>query len=175
MSTTTHAPAPLAWTRQLEQSDALGDVVDRISPTITATFGTGVRGEVLRGEWLGHALHPVLTDVVIGSWTSAVLLDLLGDEDDSRAAQRLVGIGLLAVGPTAWTGWAEWSTAGPAARRVGVVHAVTNGVAIGSFAGSWLARRRGSHRLGKGLAVVGVTALSVAGYLGGHLAHSRQA
>lgn len=92
--------------------------------------------EVLRGEWLGHALHPVMTAVVIGTWTSATLLDWLGGDDDSRAAGRLIGIGLLAAGPTAWTGWAEWSGADRAPQRVGVVHAVSNGVAIGAFAGS---------------------------------------
>ena len=82
---------------------------------------------MLRGDWLGHAVHPVLTDVVIGTWTSASVLDLLGGPDSTAAAQRLVGAGLLAVGPTAWTGWAEWSTAGPREKRVGLVHALTNG------------------------------------------------
>ena len=173
MTPTASVSPALAWTERLEESSALDAVVSRIEPTIRSTFGTGVRAEVLRGEWLGHALHPVLTDVVIGTWTSATLLDWLGGDDDSRAAGRLIGIGLLAVGPTAWTGWAEWSGADRATQRVGVVHAVTNGVAIGSFAGSWVARRRGHHRAGKGLALVGAAALGVAGYLGGHLAHAR--
>ncbi|WP_377645354.1 DUF2231 domain-containing protein [Oryzobacter terrae] len=173
MTTTDRALPVVAWTERLEASSGLEDVVARIEPTIRSTFGTGARGELLRGEWLGHALHPVLTDVVIGTWTSAVLLDWLGGSEDSRAARRLIGVGLLAVGPTAWTGWAEWSTAAPAMKRVGVVHAVTNGIAIGSFAGSFVARRRGAHRVGKGLALVGAGALTAAGYLGGHLAHSR--
>ena len=173
MTPTASALPTVAWTERLEESGALDAVVSRIEPTIRSTFGTGVRGEVLRGEWLGHALHPVLTDVVIGTWTSATLLDWLGGDEDSRAAGRLIGIGLLAVGPTAWSGWAEWSNAGRGAQRVGVVHAVTNGVAIGSFAGSWVARRRGHHRAGKGLALVGATALAAAGYLGGHIAHAR--
>ena len=31
----------------------------------------------------------------------------------------------FAVGPTAWSGWAEWTTTGPREKRVGLVHAVT--------------------------------------------------
>ena len=54
---------------------------------------------MLRGEWLGHALHPTLTDVTLGTWTSATLLDLFGGRDSSAAAQRLIGTGLLAAGP----------------------------------------------------------------------------
>ena len=137
-------------------------------------FGTGTRASVLRGEWLGHAVHPLLTDVVLGTWTSATLLDLFGGADSSAAAQRLVGTGLLAVGPTAWTGWAEWSAAGPRDKRVGLVHAVTNGVAIGVYAASWAARARGRHGAGARLALVGSAVSGVGGYLGGHLAAARK-
>ena len=50
------------------------------------TIGKAVRDAVpagpvkdaLSGIWLGHALHPLLTDLPIGTWTSAVLLDWLG-------------------------------------------------------------------------------------------------
>lgn len=160
-------------TTRLEGATGLDAAIELIEPTIRKAFGTGMRAEVLRGEWLGHALHPVLTDVVIGSWTSATVLDLLARDDDSAAARRLIGVGLLAVAPTAWSGWSEWTTRGPQAKRVGLVHAVTNGVAIGAYAGSWVARRRGAHRTGVGLALVGASAMTVAGYLGGHLAHAR--
>ena len=169
------ATGPRALTARLEAAAGLDAAVELIEPAIRTAFGTGRRAEVLRGEWLGHALHPVLTDVVIGSWSSATVLDLLAGPDDSAAARTLVGVGLLAVGPTAWSGWAEWTTRGPEAKRVGLVHAVTNGVAIGAYAGSWVARRRGAHRTGVGLALVGAAAMTAAGYLGGHLAHSRGA
>lgn len=175
MAPSDHMPRALALTARLEESDGLDAIVDLIEPTIRSAFGTGLRAELLRGDWLGHALHPVLTDVVIGSWTSATLLDLLGAAEDSGAARKLIGVGLLVVGPTAWSGWAEWTTAGPGAKRVGVVHALTNGVAIGAYAGSWVARGRGARRAGVGLALVGAAAMSAAGYLGGHLAHARGA
>jgi len=106
---------PLAivrWTLRLEQAVALDRPVQALEPSIRAAFGTGTRASILRGEWLGHAVHPLLTDVVLGTWTSATVLDFAGGRNASAAAQRLVGAGLLAVGPTAWTGWAEWSAAG---------------------------------------------------------------
>ena len=167
-------PAIVRWTRRLEDTAALDGPVAALEPAIRSAFGSGTRGAVLRGDWLGHALHPLLTDLVLGTWTSATLLDVLGGEESSAAAQRLVGTGLLAVGPTAWSGWAEWSEAGPREKRVGLVHAVTNGAAIGLYAASWVARRRGRHGSGARLALAGATATSLGAYLGGHLAAARK-
>src|SRR5690242_10504025 len=143
------SPGIVRWTLALENTSALDGPVKALEPAIRSLFATGTKGSVLRGEWLGHAVHPLLTDVVLGTWTSANVLDLIGGADSRAAAQRLIGTGLLAVGPTAWTGWAEWSEAGPREKRVGLVHAVTNGVAIGAYTASWVARRRGRH--GKGV------------------------
>ena len=166
-------PAIVGWTLRLEEAKALDAPVRAIEPAIQAAFGAGPRGSFLRGDWLGHAIHPMLTDLVLGSWTSATVLDLLGGNDSARAAQRLVGTGLLLVGPTAWTGWAEWSAAGPRDKRVGLVHAVTNGAAIGIYASSWLARRRGRHGSGVRRALAGAAVSSLGAYLGGHLAAAR--
>ncbi len=118
-------------------------------------------------------MHPTLTDLTLGTWTSASVLDLFGGPDSNAAAQRLVGAGLLTFGPTAWTGWAEWSEAGPRDKRVGLVHAVTNGVAVSLYGASWVARLRGRHSTGARLALAGAAVTSVAAYLGGHLAEAR--
>ena len=166
--------ALVRWTLRLEEARALDRPVRALEPSVRELFGTGTRGSVLRGEWLGHALHPVLTDVVLGTWTSASLLDLFGGPGSSPSAQRLVGTGLVAFGPTAWAGWAEWSAAGTRDKRVGLVHAVTNGLAVGVYTASWLARRRGRHATGAGLALVGAAVSGVGGYLGGHLAEGRK-
>jgi len=162
------------WTLALEDAAALDRPVKALEPWIENIFGTGARGSVLRGEWLGHAVHPLLTDVVLGTWTSATVLDLIGGAESASSAQRLIGTGLLAVGPTAWSGWAEWSAAGPRDKRVGLVHAVTNGVAISVYAASWLARRRGRHGAGVRLALAGAALSGAAAYLGGHLTEARK-
>lgn len=174
MSAVQRPPAIVRWTLRLEEATALDRPVRALEPSIRSVFGTGARGSVLRGDWLGHAVHPLLTDLVVGTWTSATVLDLLGGRDSSAAAQRLVGTGLLAVGPTAWTGWAEWSETGPREKRVGLVHAATNAVAISAYAASWVARMRGRHGTGVRLALVGATVSGVGAYLGGHLAAARK-
>lgn len=162
------------WTLRLEQAQSLDRVVGALEPYVRSAFGTGLRGSVLRGAWLGHAVHPLLTDLTLGTWTSASLLDLAGGTDTAAAAQRLIGAGLLTAGPTAWTGWAEWSEAGSRDKRVGVVHAVTNGVAIGIYGASWLSRRRGRHGTGARLALAGAAVSSLGAYLGGHLVGARK-
>jgi hypothetical protein len=174
MSSIERPPRIVRWTLRLEDAQGLDRPVHALEPSVQAWFGTGTRGSVLRGAWLGHAVHPILTDVVLGTWTSATVLDLLGGPDSAAAAQRLIGTGLVAVGPTAWTGWAEWSAAGSREKRVGLVHAVTNGVAIGVYAASWVARRRGRHGAGAGLALIGATVSGVGAYLGGHLVEARK-
>ena len=146
MDATAHPPLIVRATKQLENAGALDRPVRAVEPWIRSWFGSGTRGALLRGDWLGHALHPVLTDAAVGTWVSATLLDVLAGEEMSPAAQRLIGIGLLSAGPTAWTGWAEWSAGGAREKRVGLVHAVTNGVAIGAYAASWVARRGHGRR-----------------------------
>src|SRR5215472_1755611 len=54
----------------------------------------------LNGTWLGHPLHPLLTDVPIGAWTATILLDLAGLITGSAlgvAAGITTGLGLLAA------------------------------------------------------------------------------
>ena len=66
-------PRIVRWTLRLEEATALDRPAQALEPWIQGLFGTGTRASVLRGEWLGHAVHPPLTDVVLGTWTSASL------------------------------------------------------------------------------------------------------
>ncbi len=168
-----NTPPAVELTRRLEEASGLDPIVDAVTPVVTTLFGSGARGSVLRGDWLGHALHPLATDVVVGTWLSATVLDLVGGRAARPAAQRLVATGLLAAGPTAWTGWAEWTRSGRRERRVGLVHATSAGAAIGVYAASWQARSKGHHLSGAGLSLAGSAVLGAAAYLGGHLAIAR--
>jgi nitrite reductase/ring-hydroxylating ferredoxin subunit/uncharacterized membrane protein len=151
--------------------------LDALDPVGT-TLGKLVRGavrprrlkEILSGSWLGHPLHPVLTDVTIGTLTSALLLDWLGGKAGRPAAQRLIGLGLLSATPVVASGasdWADTEVADESVRRIGLVHASSNLIASTLFAASWAARRRGDD--GRLLALAGGAALTAGGYLGGHL------
>ncbi len=115
----------------------------------------------------------MLTDVVIGAWTSSFLLDLLGRRDSRRAARLLVGLGVLAALPTVASGAADWIGLGPEEQRVGVVHAAVNTTATALYAGSWLARRSGHHARGVRLGVAGAAVATVGAGFGGYLVYRR--
>lgn len=153
---------------RIEQVDALDAIADplhgalrRVPPPIAGA---------LRGSWLGHPLHPMLTDLPIGFWTSAWVLDLVGGRRSEPAADALLGLGVLSAFPTIAAGWADWVQLPRAERRVGVVHAVSNAAATSLFAASWVARRHGARRRGVALCHAGAAAATIGGFLGGHLA-----
>ena len=136
----------------------------QIGKTVRARI-SGPLKDALSGTWMGHALHPILTDLVIGSWTSATMLDLLGGEDNDDAAQKLIAIGLASYGPTALTGWTDWAdseSVDEEVRRVGLVHATVNGIAFALYAGSLASRRRGRRGLGVALALAGAGTMTSA-------------
>jgi uncharacterized membrane protein len=166
-------PPPARAAVALEEDARLDRAVDTMRG-LTAQLDASPAGAGLRGEWLGHALHPLLTDLPLGMWTAATALDLLGGPRSQAAAQRLIGLGLLAAGPTALSGWAEWHRADRPAQRVGVAHAALNATAVALYAGSWAVRRRDRHRLGAVLALAGAATSGAAGYLGGHLTAVRK-
>jgi nitrite reductase/ring-hydroxylating ferredoxin subunit/uncharacterized membrane protein len=156
------------------RAEPLDGPADALSKAIRNTIPKPAK-DALAGSWLGHPLHPVLTDVPIGAWTSALMLDWLGGKDGAPGADRLIGVGLAASLPTFWSGWVDWadSTAGnPVVKRAGIVHAAANGTAAVLFAASLGARRGGSRGTGKLLALAGGALLTVGGYLGGHLAYA---
>ncbi len=154
------------------QDSPVSQLLNRVLTSVTAPFVPADDSPV-RTEVLGHALHPVLTDLPLGCWTSATLIDLVGGRSGRSAATRLVGLGLLSAGPTAYAGLASWSRLEGPDRRLGAVHAIGNDVAIVLFAGSFLARARGQHGRGVRLALLGNLATAAAGHLGGHLALER--
>jgi nitrite reductase/ring-hydroxylating ferredoxin subunit/uncharacterized membrane protein len=121
--------------------------------------------DVLDGVWLGNPLHPALTDVPLGAWTTAIALDLVG----SRAADQALGVGILAAVPTALTGLNDWSHLKDDSRRIGTVHALLNSMALALNVASYVARRDGHRGLGRVLSGVAYAGTLFSAHLGGHL------
>jgi|SRR3954454_11453625 len=174
MPDATRPPALVTLTERLEQARPLDMVAGAVQPLVDALLADPKRADALHGMWVGHSIHPVLTDVPIGVWTSATILDFVGGKKSRKASQRLIAIGVLAAVPTALTGWAEWGPLPAREKRVGLVHAVSNGTGIVLYANSWRARHRGSHAKGVLLGLAGSAALQLGGYLGGHLTETRR-
>jgi nitrite reductase/ring-hydroxylating ferredoxin subunit len=176
MSTPT-AQSPLsAVAEQIEQLEDLDKPGKAIGKTVRDAVGPGPLKDLLSGTWLGHALHPILTDVVVGSWTSATILDVVGGPRSAVGAQKLVGVGIAAYGPTAVTGLTDWADGEPAddaVRRTGLVHAATNATALAAYTLSYAARRQGRRTAGTLWGLAGAGALAFGGYLGGHLAFAQ--
>ncbi len=160
---------------RLEATDAIDRVAGPVHGKVTAILPSGPVKDVLHGVWLGHPLHPALTDLPIGFWTSAFVLDLAGGRKARPAADALVGIGVATALPTAITGLADWSDLDQPERRSGIVHAAANVTATALYGLSFLARRRGHRVGGVALGLVGAAAATAGGFLGGHLAYRRAA
>lgn len=177
MTYATHSapePAIVQWTKRLEENEALDKPAERMQHLADLLLANPSRARLLHGEWLGHAVHPLLTDLPLGAWTSATILDLLGGRRSRPAARRLVGVGILAAVPTAVTGVAEWGVTEGREKRVGVAHALSNNVALLLYVASWVARRRERHVRGALLGLTAGLAAGVGGYLGGHLTEARK-
>jgi hypothetical protein len=69
----------------LERQHWLDSVASGLQKAVTGAFEAGgdmgrrIR-DVLHGTWLGHPLHPVLTDIPLGAWTTALVLDAAATE-----------------------------------------------------------------------------------------------
>jgi hypothetical protein len=145
-------------------------VVDRLTRPLDAPGPS----HLLSGAWMGHALHPLLTDFPLGAWMSATLLDLFGGRRSRPAAQGLVAFGVATAVPTVASGLVEWRRTAPPDRRVGVVHAVFNAAATTCYARSMLPRARGRGFRAAGWSVTGGLLATAGGYLGGHLSIARK-
>lgn len=128
--------------------------------------------DLLHGRWLGHALHPALSDLPIGLWAGSVLLYLLGF---SGAAVALSLAGIATALSAMATGIADLLVADGHDRRVGVLHGLLMTVALVIQIGSPVAYFLGAVVVAAILAVVSLVITVGAAYLGGHLVLARGA
>src|SRR2546426_1118376 len=160
--------------------DRIGDLLQQGITAAFESLGTDTRAlkNLLHGTWVGHPLHPILTDVAIGGWTTAVALDLLDqvadDELTASGADAALGLGLLGAVGSAITGANDWQHTDGKPRRLGVAHAVLNATATALFTTSLIARLAGSRSSGRWLAWLGLGISTGAAYIGGDLVFGEQ-
>ncbi|MBA3552590.1 MAG: Rieske 2Fe-2S domain-containing protein [Actinobacteria bacterium] len=164
---------PRALVERIEPMEGLDGPGRALGAAVDSVIRPGSLKDLLSGSWLGHPIHPVLTDVVIGAWSGAMFLDVLGGRKARGAADSLVGLGILAAVPTAITGLNDWNDTDGETRRVGLVHGAGNAVALSLHLLSLRARRRGARARGFLLSTLGMGVATFTAYLGGHLVYSR--
>ncbi len=128
----------------------------------------------LHGTWLGHALHPVLTDIPLGAWTVAAVLDTaetFGVKSVADGADSAIAIGLAGAAGAAITGLADWHVLqeGSKAKKVGTIHALLNISGTLLYAGSLLLRKTKYRGLARLFAAAGYGFVGTSAFLGGVL------
>ncbi|MBI2698414.1 MULTISPECIES: DUF2231 domain-containing protein [Mycobacterium] len=158
---------------RVEDFEVLDGTTEAASHVADQLLGRRGLGGALRGSWLGHPVHPLLITLPIGAWLTSAVLDVVFK--DATAARRLVAIGLAATPPTVLAGWADYPLLNRRQQRVGLVHAASNGVGVVMFSLSYRSYRKERYRAARMFTVLGLTAISAGGALGGHLSYAQGA
>jgi nitrite reductase/ring-hydroxylating ferredoxin subunit/uncharacterized membrane protein len=164
----------MEWLGRQQRLDPFAETLQR---SVTGLFAAGggvgrATKNALHGTWLGHPLHPALTDVPIGAWTTAAVLDVLEATGRSKfgpAADAAVGLGLVGAGAAAVSGLTDWSATDGVARRQGLVHGWLNLSVAALYILSLILRRRGPRPVGRAVAMIAFAIANASAYIGGHL------
>ena len=124
--------------------------------------------DVLNGTWLGHPVHPVVTDVPVGAMTVAAVLDVAGQD---TAADIAVLTGLASMAASAATGAADAVDTYGKPQVYATVHATLMVSAFTAYAGSAVLRLgpRALRPMARLLSFAGYGAMAAGAYVGGEL------
>jgi nitrite reductase/ring-hydroxylating ferredoxin subunit len=167
-----------AWVDRLGWLRTLSDRLTAVLGPVRERHQDNLAVELLHGgRWVGHPLHPALSDLPIGLWAGVMVLDALDRDPAPRrgidAAGKLSAAGLLAAGATALTGLNDWTVSNDQDRRIGLFHGLLNTAALG-LQGASLGTRMAGHRgTARALAAASLMVTAAAGYLGGHLVFTK--
>jgi nitrite reductase/ring-hydroxylating ferredoxin subunit/uncharacterized membrane protein len=153
-------------------ADPLGDLMQRIFRALYGPF-PALR-DLLHGTWLGHPVHPMITDIPVGAFIVAFVLDLVGQ---SAGATWAIAVGFISMLAAALAGYADYIDLEGPGKRIGSVHstsmllaAVLYFVSLGTRLLWWGPADLGTFTaLSVWTANAGLLLVLVGGYLGGEL------
>jgi nitrite reductase/ring-hydroxylating ferredoxin subunit/uncharacterized membrane protein len=131
--------------------------------------------DFLNGSWLGHPLHPLLTDVVVGGFTMLVIFDLwslIFGADFRDASLVILGLSILAGLGTIISGLTDFKdTASGDERNVTTLHGYTNVLAIVLYVVAFFVRLgpEDGQTTGQVLSVIGYLIITIGAFIGGHV------
>ncbi len=168
-------PSPIT-TKVIHGSAGLDGVAKSIARALTAfwNFARPLQS-LMNGTWLGHAIHPILTDVVVGAWTITLLFDVVGFFVPSAglgpAAEIALWLGVLTGLGAIATGATDWKDGYGEELRLGFVHALIMTATTLIYVVSGLIRLGAVDSDGARIvAIVGYVVLTAGSYLGGEMA-----
>lgn len=169
--------------RKIEEQDWLQPAEDALKKGLDAAFepdrkhGKPIEN-ALHGVWLGHALHPVLTDLPVGAWSVAFILDAIEETTGARkyraGADAAVTIGIAGAAGAVLTGITDWKEISQEARRTGLVHGLLNLAAMGLYVASAVQRSRKKRNSARLFSYVAYGLTFGSAWLGGHLVYANQ-
>jgi nitrite reductase/ring-hydroxylating ferredoxin subunit/uncharacterized membrane protein len=168
----------VAWLDRLDWLRTLSDRLTGVLGPVRERHQDNLVLELMHGgRWVGHPIHPALSDLPIGLWTGVMVLDAMDRDPAPRrgidAAGMLSAAGILAAGATALTGLTDWTVSDDEDRRVGLLHGLLNTVALGLQGASLGTRMAGRRSTASALGAASLTVTAAAGYLGGHLVFTK--
>jgi nitrite reductase/ring-hydroxylating ferredoxin subunit/uncharacterized membrane protein len=163
--------------RIVEALPFLDRVAEGVQPKVQEAVeagGTTARN-VLDGVWFEVPLHPVLTDVPVGSWTAALVFDgvdaATGSKAVRNAADASLVMGILGAFGAAITGLSDWRYLSGGSRRMGVAHGLLNTVGLALSIVSLILRAMGRRNAGRMAFLAGYSVSGMAAHLGGELSY----
>jgi nitrite reductase/ring-hydroxylating ferredoxin subunit/uncharacterized membrane protein len=159
-------------------SRGLSGFGDGLANLLNRLYGAlGAPGKLLQdflnGSWLGHPLHAVLVDVVVGGYTMLIALDLLGlvlHVDVEPAGIIILGLSTLAGLSALLSGLTDYKdTASGDERNTTVLHGTINTIAIVVYLVAFVLRLAGSLDASRLVAIVAYLVISLGAYVGGHV------
>ena len=172
-----------AITALIDRQDWLDTASGAVQNAVTSVYqrageaGQAVK-DALHGTWMGHPLHAAITDVPVGAWTAAVVMDAMDELTPSKSlrqgADAAVAIGLAGATVSAVSGLTDWSATDGRARKIGLVHGMLNVAAFGLFAASYAMRKADKRSEARALGAIGYVIAFGSAWLGGHLVYGEQ-
>ena len=163
--------------RIVEALPFLDDIGEAVQPEVQKAVNAGgtTTRNVLDGVWLEAPLHPVMTDVPIGAWTTALVFDVLdlatGKKPLQHAADASLLFGTLGAFGAAATGLSDWRYLTGGSRRMGVAHGLLNTIGLVLSIVSLVQRATGRRNAARLTFLTGYSISGMAAHLGGELSY----
>ena len=163
--------------RIVEALPFLDDIGEAVQPEVQKAVDAGgtTARNVLDGVWLEAPLHPVMTDVPIGAWTTALVFDGLdlatGKKPLQHAADASLVFGTLGAFGAAATGLSDWRYLSGGSRKMGVAHGLLNTIGLVLSIVSLVQRATGHRNAARLTFLTGYSISGMAAHLGGELSY----